>query len=99
MASSGAWIRPRAAHCNRERDRLIAPLNKEVNIIRETVVQYEATIKRLERRIETLEIEYLCMTSFGSELTWDRAIAISDDKPTFYEQVTGVKVCSLLFPS
>ena len=24
---------------------------------------------------------------------------ITSHKPTFYEQVTGVKVCSLLFPS
>jgi hypothetical protein len=48
-----------AAHCNRERDRLIAPLNNELNAVREMVRQQEATIKRLEKEVETLEIEYL----------------------------------------
>jgi hypothetical protein len=40
----------------------------------------------------------------ASDLCFDRAaifpqVHITTDKPTFYEQVTGVKVCSLLFPS
>src|SRR5664279_2046777 len=48
-----------AAHCNRERDRLIAPLNKELAIVRQMIRQQESTIKQLEERIETLQIEYL----------------------------------------
>jgi hypothetical protein len=55
----GHGLSGHAAHCERERDRLILPLNKELIIVREIVRQQESTIKRLEKKIEMLEIEYL----------------------------------------
>jgi len=48
-----------AAHCQRERDRLIAPLNNKLDIVREMLIKQEATIKRLEKEVESLEIEYM----------------------------------------
>jgi hypothetical protein len=47
-----------AAHCERERDRLIKPLQRELSRVREIVGTQEDTVRRLEEDIERLLTEY-----------------------------------------